>query len=58
MRSKEAESKAIELAAHQLKHNVFSALPVTKGEVILTSISIVMLLASMAYTAKWLIIGM
>jgi hypothetical protein len=54
MRSKEAKSEAIELAP---RNNAFSALPVTKGEVILTGISIVTLLASMAYTANWLIIG-
>jgi hypothetical protein len=57
MRSKEAKSEAIELAPHRLKRKAFSAIPVTKGEVILTSISIVALLASMAYTANWLIIG-
>jgi hypothetical protein len=57
MRPKDANSEAIELAPHQLKRKAFSALPVTKGEVILTSISIVALLASIAYTANWLIIG-
>jgi hypothetical protein len=57
MRSKAAKIEAIELAPDQLKRNAFGALPVTKGEVILTSISIVALVASVAYTANWLIIG-
>ena len=58
MRSKEANGGAIELTPHQVRHNAFGApCPATRGEVIFTSISIVMLLASIAYTAKWLIIG-
>jgi hypothetical protein len=31
--------------------------PVTRGEIILTGISLVIFLASFAYTAKWLIMG-
>jgi len=57
MRSKEVKSEVIGLAPYQLKRNAFAPSPVTKGEIIFTSISIVILLASFAYTANWLIIG-
>jgi hypothetical protein len=57
MRSKEAKAGAIEITPRQLKSNAFSAVPATKGEVILTGISIVALLASFAYMVNWLIIG-
>jgi hypothetical protein len=39
------------------KRNAFGPSPATKGEIIFTCISVVMLLASFAYTASWLIIG-
>jgi hypothetical protein len=52
MGSKEAKGRVIELAPDQLRRNTFGApSPVTKGEVILTSISVVLLLASITYAA-------
>jgi hypothetical protein len=58
MMSEEGKGGVTELAPHQLKRNAFGApSAVTKGEIIFAGISIVILLASIAYTAKWLIIG-
>jgi hypothetical protein len=58
MRSKEEKSGVTEVAPYQLKRNAFGApSAATKGEIIVTSISIVIFLASIAYTANWLIIG-
>jgi hypothetical protein len=58
MRSKEGRGGVTEPAPYQLKRNAFGApSPVTKGEIIFTGISIAILLVSIAYTTKWLIIG-
>jgi hypothetical protein len=52
MSSDEAKGGVIELAAHQRRRNALGALPpVTKGEVIFTSISVAILLASVTYAA-------
>jgi hypothetical protein len=53
----EGKAEAIEVAPQQIKRNAFGAVPVTKGELILTSISVAAFLASFAYTVNWLIIG-
>jgi hypothetical protein len=58
MRSKEGKDGVTEFVPNQFKRNGFSApSPVTKGEIIMASISIVIFVASIAYTANWLIVG-
>jgi hypothetical protein len=52
MSSKEAKGGVVELPPDRLRRNAFGApSPVTKGEVIFTSISVVILLASVTYAA-------
>jgi hypothetical protein len=56
MRPKEAKGR--DIVPYQVGRSAFGApCPATKGEVIFTSISIVMLLTSVAYTVNWIIIG-
>jgi hypothetical protein len=58
MRSKEGKGGVTEFAQYQFKRNAFSApSPVTKSEIVFISISIVIFLASIAYTLNWLIIA-